>query len=133
MIPLSFNEKIDTSLKEVGKTIYELVQTHQAEVNALKEEIATLKLVQGALERIGQSESFERIQTAAYNEGLPVEAWMAEKLLEATNQHRKITIPAELFTQLARLASLRNISLDNLTNDRLFSQAIQSALDNRHL
>ena len=127
------NDKVQEALLTVENLFIEQDKAHHTEIASLKEEISDLTIVQGTLQRIAKSESFGRIKAAAHTEGLPIESWIMEKLLEATMQHPDIRVGTDLYMQLQSLAQMRNIPLDTLTNGKLFTQAVQQALDNRHL
>ena len=127
------NDKVQEALLTVENLFIEQDKAHQTELASLKENIFDLNAVQSTLQRVAVSESFGRIKAAAHTEGLPVEAWMVEKLLEATMQHPDIRVGTDLYMQLQSLAQMRNIPLDTLTIGKLFTQAVQQALDNRHL
>ena len=127
------SDKIQEALLTVENLFIEQDKAHHTEIASLKEDISGMQLVIQTFQRLTSSESFGRIKAAAHAEGLPVEAWMIEKLLEATMQHPDIRVGTDLYMQLQSLAQMRNIPLDTLTNGKLFTQAVQQALDNRHL
>lgn len=118
------------AIHENLETLENLVRELQAQAEAWK---AQAEAAEEALGIVASVSSLEKIKAAATADGLIVEEWVFEKLVEACQPRTELPVDTRIYEQCKSIAKGRGVSLSDFCRGVDMTDALQSIFDNRYV